>query len=134
MGTQDLVFAPDLVQIGLVSPSSPLARRLGEAVLVGDLRGRRARCPSRRGLSAEQSILQAARLRVRPIVMTTIAAAMTALPLAIGTGPGFELRRPLGIAIVGGLMVSQLLTLYTTRVVYVAIDRLTRKRRRAAQA
>ena len=63
-------------------------------------------------------------LRFRPILMTTMAALLGALPLALGTGTGYELRRPLGITIVGGLILSQMLTLYTTPVVYLTFDRL----------
>jgi multidrug efflux pump len=76
------------------------------------------------GLTTQEAIFQACMLRFRPIMMTTMAALFGALPLAFGTGTGSELRRPLGITIVGGLVVSQILTLYTTPVVYLALDRL----------
>ena len=89
-----------------------------------------------RGLPAEQAIREACLARFRPILMTTLAAMLGALPLLIATGPGSELRRPLGMTIIGGLLVSQVLTLYTTPVIYLLLDRLHRWLwgRRAARA
>ncbi len=84
--------------------------------------------------SAGGAILRAASLRLRPILMTTAAAIFGAVPLALGTGDGAEMRQPLGIAIVGGLILSQLLTLYTTPVVFVCMDRLRRKKSAASAA
>jgi multidrug efflux pump len=80
-----------------------------------------------RGLDAVEAVREACLLRFRPILMTTLAAALGALPLAIGFGEGSELRRPLGIAIIGGLIASQLLTLLTTPVVYILLDKLRRR-------
>ncbi|WP_213881896.1 efflux RND transporter permease subunit [Pseudomonas sp. dw_358] len=82
-----------------------------------------------RGLSPEQAIMEACRMRFRPIMMTTLAAFFGALPLALGSGGDADLRKPLGIAIAGGLALSQLLTLFTTPVVYLYLDRLSRATR-----
>jgi multidrug efflux pump len=81
----------------------------------------------RKGMSASQSIYKACQLRVRPILMTTLAAMLGALPLAFGQGDGSELRHPLGVSVLGGLVLSQLLTLYTTPVVYVLLEQLKDK-------
>ncbi|MBB5606338.1 MULTISPECIES: multidrug efflux RND transporter permease subunit [unclassified Janthinobacterium] len=85
-------------------------------------------------MGAGAAIFRAANLRLRPILMTTVAAIFGAIPLAVGSGDGAELRQPLGIAIVGGLILSQLLTLYTTPVVYVLMDRLRRQGSQAVPA
>jgi multidrug efflux pump len=93
----------------------------------------------RNGMAPQQAIYEACLLRFRPIMMTTMAALLGALPLVLRHGDGAELRQPLGIAIVGGLILSQLLTLYTTPVIYLYVDRFntwwTRTvRRRPAEA
>jgi multidrug efflux pump len=80
-----------------------------------------------RGLSSYEAVREACLLRFRPILMTTLAAILGAVPLAIGFGEGAELRRPLGIAIIGGLIASQVVTLLTTPVVYLLMDKLRRR-------
>jgi multidrug efflux pump len=81
------------------------------------------------GEGGMQAILEACRERFRPILMTTLAALFGAIPLALATGPGAELRAPLGITIIGGMLLSQVITLYTTPVVYLALERLATSRR-----
>src|SRR5262249_12549387 len=88
----------------------------------------------REGKPPLDAIFQACLLRFRPIMMTTLAALFAGIPLAFSGGTGSELRRPLGIAIIGGLLVSQLLTLYTTPVIYLAFDRMAARLRRRGPA
>ena len=87
----------------------------------------------RQGMSPREAIHQAALLRFRPILMTTLAALFGALPLMLASGSGAELRQPLGVVMVGGLLVSQVLTLFTTPVVYLFFDRLAGAKRRKAK-
>jgi multidrug efflux pump len=87
-----------------------------------------------RGLSSREAIFEACVMRFRPIMMTTMSALFGALPLMVGMGEGSEFRQPLGIAIFGGLILSQILTLYTTPVVYLYLDRLRHWNQRRRQA
>jgi multidrug efflux pump len=119
-----LMFRMDFSLIALIGVFLLIGIVKKNAILIIDfaLEAERAR-----GLSALEAVREACLLRFRPILMTTLAAALGALPLAIGFGEGAELRQPLGVAIVGGLIASQLLTLLTTPVVYMLLDKLRRR-------
>jgi multidrug efflux pump len=120
-----LMFGMDFSIIALIGIFLLLGIVKKNAILIIDFALEAERT---RGISALEAVREACLLRFRPILMTTLAAALGALPLAIGFGEGAELRRPLGIAIIGGLVVSQVMTLLTTPVVYVLLDRLRRRR------
>src|SRR6188508_2203618 len=122
-----LLFGMDFSIIALIGVFLLLGIVKKNAILIIDFALEAERT---RGLSALAAVREACLLRFRPILMTTLAAALGALPLAIGFGEGAELRRPLGVAIIGGLIASQVLTLITTPVVYVVLDKLRRKRKR----
>ncbi|HEY3049526.1 MAG TPA: efflux RND transporter permease subunit [Polaromonas sp.] len=119
-----LMFKMDFSIIALIGVFLLIGIVKKNAILIIDfaLEAERAR-----GLTAVQAVREACLLRFRPILMTTLAAILGALPLAIGFGEGAELRRPLGVSIIGGLIASQLLTLLTTPVVYVLLDKLRRR-------
>ncbi|MGZ5183983.1 MAG: efflux RND transporter permease subunit, partial [Caldimonas sp.] len=121
-----LMFRMDFSIIALIGVFLLLGIVKKNAILIIDFALEAERT---RGLSSVAAVREACLLRFRPILMTTLAAALGALPLAIGFGEGAELRRPLGVAIIGGLIASQVLTLLTTPVVYVLLDRLRRHRR-----
>jgi multidrug efflux pump len=118
-----MLFGQDLSVIGLIGIILLMGIVKKNAIMMIDFALDAER---HQGLSASEAIVQACLLRFRPIMMTTLAALFGALPLAVESGTGSELRFPLGISIIGGLLLSQLLTLYTTPVIYLALDRLTR--------
>jgi multidrug efflux pump len=123
-----MLFGQDLSVIGLIGIILLMGIVKKNAIMMIDFALEAER---NQGLSAYEAIVQACLLRFRPIMMTTLAALFGALPLAIESGTGAELRFPLGISIIGGLLLSQLLTLYTTPVIYLALDRINRRLERA---
>src|SRR5262249_48684356 len=122
-----LLFKTDLTVIALIGIILLIGIVKKNAIMMIDFALEAER---ERGKSPEEAIYEACLLRFRPIMMTTMAALLGGLPLALGMGTGSELRRPLGITIVGGLIVSQLLTLFTTPVIYLHIDRFGRRLKR----
>ncbi len=118
-----MLFGQDLNVIGLIGIILLMGIVKKNAIMMIDFALEAER---RQGMSAYDAIVQACLLRFRPIMMTTLAALFGALPLAVESGTGAELRFPLGISIIGGLLLSQLLTLYTTPVIYLALDRVNR--------
>jgi len=123
-----MLFGQDLSVIGLIGIILLMGIVKKNAIMMIDFALEAER---RQGMSAYDAIVQACLLRFRPIMMTTLAALFGALPLAVESGTGAELRFPLGISIIGGLLLSQLLTLYTTPVIYLALDRINRRIGRA---
>jgi multidrug efflux pump len=119
-----MLFGQDLSVIGLIGIILLMGIVKKNAIMMIDFALEAER---HQGMSAYDAIVQACLLRFRPIMMTTLAALFGALPLAVQSGTGAELRFPLGISIIGGLLLSQLLTLYTTPVIYLALDRLNRR-------
>jgi multidrug efflux pump len=119
-----MLFGQDLSVIGLIGIILLMGIVKKNAIMMIDFALDAER---QQGMSANDAIVQACLLRFRPIMMTTLAALFGALPLAIESGTGAELRFPLGISIIGGLLLSQLLTLYTTPVIYLALDRINRR-------
>ena len=126
-----MLFGQDLSVIGLIGIILLMGIVKKNAIMMIDFALEAER---HQGMSPDEAIVQACLLRFRPIMMTTLAALFGALPLAVESGTGAELRFPLGISIIGGLLLSQLLTLYTTPVIYLALDRLNRRIEKARAA
>jgi hydrophobe/amphiphile efflux-1 (HAE1) family protein len=124
-----LLTGTELSIIGIIAIILLIGIVKKNAILIVDFAIERRR----EGKGAEEAIYEACVQRFRPILMTTLAALLGAVPLVIGGGTGSEMRRPLGVAIVGGLIMSQLLTLFTTPVTYLALDRLSARRRRTEE-
>ncbi len=119
-----ILFRLDLSVIGLIGIILLMGIVKKNAIMMIDFALAAER---QRGMAPREAIVQASLMRFRPIMMTTLAALFGALPLALSTGAGSELRFPLGVSIIGGLLLSQLLTLYTTPVIYLALDRFNRR-------
>jgi multidrug efflux pump subunit AcrB len=116
-----MLFRTDLSVVALIGVILLIGIVKKNGIMMVDV----ARVSEQQGLAPQEAIRHASLLRFRPIMMTTMAALLGALPLMLGHGTGSELRRPLGLTLVGGLLVSQVLTLFTTPVIYLYLDRLS---------